>query len=310
MTEHDEEQPRFKPTLVQKRIAEAATGELDITDNDLSYMHSVMAQVAMPYRRTASRRCQRKNGRASLLIEAGNVAGPSGERIDVPLPFGTKPRLILAHLNGEALRTGRSVISVDGTLRRFAAKILNHIPNGRETRSLKEHLRNLSAATIILSQYDERGFVDEVRSQVVSGMRLWAGEEGQQTLWPSEVRLSLDYFESLQRHAVPLDSRHLKGLSHSALALDLYAWLAQRLHRIKRGQVFMTWESLRGQFGIDYSDMRDFRKAFRGALRKVLTVYGDARVEEAMDSGGRVVGFLLEHSPPPVAPKPFFLLTE
>jgi len=37
---------------------------------------------------------------------------------------------------------------------------------------------------------------------------------------------------SRQTHAVPLDERALAGLAHSSLALDIYAWLAQRLHRV------------------------------------------------------------------------------
>jgi hypothetical protein len=40
--------------------------------------------------------------------------------------------------------------------------------------------------------------------------------------------LSLDYWESLKAHAVPLDEGHIARLSHSALALDIYSWLANR----------------------------------------------------------------------------------
>jgi len=50
--------------------------------------------------------------------------------------------------------------------------------------------------------------------------------------------MAIDYshFVSLQKHAVPLDERALAALSHSAMALDIYAWLAQRLHRVPRGR--------------------------------------------------------------------------
>ena len=66
-------------------------------------------------------------------------------------------------------------------------------------------------------------------------------------------RLSHDYFVSLQRHAVPLDERALAALSHSAMALDLYAWLAQRLHRVpKPHRQLVPWVSLQEQFGQGY----------------------------------------------------------
>jgi len=56
-------------------------------------------------------------------------------------------------------------------------------------------------------------------------------------LWPSVIRLSHEYFTSLQNHAVPLDEQALGGLAHSAMALDTYAWLAQRLHRVPQGAI-------------------------------------------------------------------------
>jgi hypothetical protein len=43
------------------------------------------------------------------------------------------------------------------------------------------------------------------------------------------VRLSQEYFDSLTAHAVPLDERAISGLAHSAMGLDVYSWLAQRL---------------------------------------------------------------------------------
>jgi hypothetical protein len=72
---------------------------------------------------------------------------------------------------------------------------------------------------------------------------------------------------SLQRHAVPLDPRAIATLAGSALALDVYVWLAQRLHRIDRGKPqTVTWESLKAQFGPDYDRARKFREKFRKAF--------------------------------------------
>jgi hypothetical protein len=45
--------------------------------------------------------------------------------------------------------------------------------------------------------------------------------------------LSEGYFNSLIDSAVLLDNRALMALKGSALALDVYAWLAHRLHRIE-----------------------------------------------------------------------------
>jgi len=61
-------------------------------------------------------------------------------------------------------------------------------------------------------------------------------DKRQRILWPATLHLSQDYFDSLQNHAVPLDERALASLANSAMALDVYAWFAQRLHRIPRRQ--------------------------------------------------------------------------
>ena len=79
------------------------------------------------------------------------------------------------------------------------------------------------------------------------------------------------------------------------MALDLYMWLAQRLHRVdpQRGQ-FVTWVALHDQFGQGYKNIRHFRADFKTALNQVLTQYPAARVK--LDKGGMLIG----HSPAPV----------
>jgi Plasmid encoded RepA protein len=84
------------------------------------------------------------------------------------------------------------------------------------------------------------------------------------------LRLSLDYYESLTRFAVPLDERALAALAHSATALDIYCWLAQRLHRIPaakpqfvpcaQGYLFWPLQLALGQFE---PTLPDTRRAWR-----------------------------------------------
>ncbi len=131
------------------------------------------------------------------------------------------------------------------------------------------------------------------------------------------MQLSHDYFQSLTNHAVPLDEAHIAALSHSALALDIYTWLAQRLHRIPAGKpARVSWPALHGQFGQGYDPERidNFRRVFRVALKEVLTAYKAARVDDddpkpprLYSQGGRAVwrekpakGLTLHNSPPPV----------
>jgi hypothetical protein len=103
-------------------------------------------------------------------------------------------------------------------------------------RIVKDQLARLSASSIRLGVVKD-GHALTVNSQIVSAFDVWfPKDDRQRVLWPSIVRLSLDYWESLRTHAVPLDEDHIASLSHSALALDIYAWLANRLRRIPTSQ--------------------------------------------------------------------------
>jgi hypothetical protein len=93
--------------------------------------------------------------------------------------------------------------------------------------------------------------------------------------------------------------RAVGALSGSALALDVYTWLAQRLHRVPAGKPqFVPWTGLYDQFGQGYTRIRDFRRRFLETLRQVQAVYPQSRL--SADERG----ITLEQSPPPVAGKP------
>lgn len=119
----------------------------------------------------------------------------------------------------------------------------------------------------------------------------------QRALWPGVMVLSEDYYGSLIESAVPLDNRALMALKGSALALDVYAWLAHRLHRIGARGVTLHWKALREQFAQEYAGKdpdKDFKKKFLPALKKVLAVYPEAKVKPVTG------GLLLVSSPPPI----------
>jgi hypothetical protein len=162
-------------------------------------------------------------------------------------------------------------------------------------RTIKDQLARLSASSVRLGLIRD-GQAVTVNSQIVTAFDLWfPKDDRQRVLWPSTVRLSLDYFESLKAHAVPLDERALAALSHSAMALDLYAWLAQRLHRIQKPhRQFIPWPAVKDQFGADYSRLRKFREVFMQALRQVCAVYPAAKIDVNRN------GLFLYTSPPPV----------
>ena len=75
------------------------------------------------------------------------------------------------------------------------------------------------------------------------------------------------------------------ALAPSSMALDVYVWPAQRLHRIPSGQpLFVAWVSPHEQFGQGFARVRDFRANFgagRGEMRAVNRAPLARRVREA-----------------------------
>ena len=271
---------------------------------ELAYQHTVFCQTSLPYRDPGNdvRLWQRRQGTISLRVEAGAAIHPrTQEWVDLGLPWGTKPRLILAHLNAEALQKKSRTIEIESSLSAFVKRIRG-FDGGREIRMFKDQLSRLSVATVRLATTSGPRSL-QVNSQVVTGFELWPENDARQrVLWPSVIELSRDYFESLQTHAVPLYEADLAALAHSAMALDLYAWLAQRLRRVEPlHPAFVPWTALKQQFGPDYGRMDNFKRFFRKALRQVLARYDRALVD--LDDRG----ITLHHSLPPVTERRVFL---
>ena len=118
-------------------------------------------------------------------------------------------------------------------------------------------------------------------------------EEGQGSLFVETARLSETFFNQLRQHAVPLDEAAIRHIRNSSMALDVYCWLAYRLHSLTSEKP-ITWTALAGQFGAGIKLRKHFKAAFSESLQLALAVYRDARVEVTP------TGLLLKPSPPPV----------
>jgi hypothetical protein len=286
-------------TWVQQRLLDLGTEIATTPPEELAFQHSILAQTCLPASKPPDGLLvwERQQGRARLRVEAGSVLDPAtGQYIQLTLPHGSKARLLLMHLNSEAIRRQSPIIPVEASMSAFFHRLMGKRMDGRQVRILKTQLSALAAAQFRIGITDsERAF--QVNTQVIGAFDLWLkNEEGQKVLWPSTLRLSQDYFDSLARFAVPLDERAIAALAHSALALDIYCWLAQRLHRIPEGKPqTLTWAALYEQFGQGYAEVRFFRRDFLMLLGQVRTVYPAARLSADRRN------LVLEHSPPPVA---------
>lgn len=280
-----------------RRLIDAREKIIHQPPDRTDFLHTVMCQVGMPRRITDARTFERQCGNVSVILEAGKLWNGKSW-VQQPLPYGTTPRLVMVHLSSEAIRTRSRRVEIGDSTRQFLTT-LGMQPTGGERGGytvFHRQMEALAACRLTIGMQAE-GKIVTVDAKPIRKFEAWLQHDGsQQTLWPGHLELSQEFFETLTKHAVPLDYRALSALKHSALALDIYTWLAHRLCRIDRPDgVMLSWENLRDQFGQEYRTAKDFKREFRDVLRQVCTVYPDARIESATG------GLILKSSPPPVS---------
>jgi len=253
---------------------------------ELGFMPRIFVQATLPHSRPKVHEFERVNGRYSLHL----TAPPS-----VGLPYGSYPRLVLAWLTTDAVRTKSPEIRLGATFSDFMYRLgLTPITGKRGTVSrLRDQLHRLFSTTIRWTFTDEARGHASGRGLVIAGEHeLWwsPGDRSQQPSWHSRVVLGCEFFEEITRSSVPVDLRALRLLKRSPLALDIYVWLTYRMSYLRR-PCLVPWDALETQFGADYHRTRDFQVRFCSQMSQVVGVYPDLRVEIAQ------TGVLLKPSP-------------
>jgi hypothetical protein len=273
----------------------ASAAEIAMTPpegQDLAFTHTVLCQVGLPRAKVEGREFMRQSGAAWVNVQSGWLDEGKGPVLQ-PVPYGPMPRLALAWISTHALRTGEKEIRIGDSAAEFL-RLMGMGDDGKRYATLRKQMHALAACRLQLG-FKGRTF----NGQPVEQFDAWQSNKdtAQRSLWSGVIRLSEGYYGSLIDSAVPLDNRALMALKGSALALDVYAWLAHRLHRIEGKGFILHWHSLREQFAQEYTGKdadKDFKKEFLPALRKVLAVYPQAKVQQVQG------GVLLNGSPPPI----------
>jgi len=278
------------PTITA-RLLNAHDDIQDGPPTRIDFQHAVLCQVGMPRSKQTDRTFQRISGTASILLEAGQLWDGQHWQ-EQPLPYGVKPRLAMIHVVSEAVRTKSRTIDVGHSTHDFL-KRLNMDTSGRGYAVFKNQMTALAACRLTLG-YAVGNMAVTIDAKPFKRFEAWLHPTGsQQTMWPGELELSEDFFDTLTRHAVPLDYRAIGALSHSALALDVYTWLAHRLHRVTK-PTRLSWANMKDQFGQEYADAKNFKRKMKKVLLQVRAVYPDAKIDE-VDGG-----LILKASPPPI----------
>ena len=267
-------------------------------DADLGFMARLLALCSLPRTNPGDRlQYVRRNGPYTLTITASTDG--------VMLPYGNIPRVLLAWVCTEAVRTQRRELVLGRSLYEFMQKLgmKDHSggANGERTR-LKNQMCRLFRCGISLV-YTDGARDASVSSYVADRTEFWwdTKRPDAPVLWDSTIRLGEEFFNEIIAHPVPIDLHILKAVKRSPLGLDLYLWLTYRTFALK-APLCLSWKQLYRQFGADPAKaterftVRDFRKDSLRELKKIKMAWPDLHYQTVKGA------LLLSQSPPRIAP--------
>ena len=237
-------------------------------DPERGFMVRMMALCSLPRTNPGNQhQYKRVNGPFKLIMYS------SGE---TKLPFGNFPRLILAWLCTEAVRTQNRTLILGPSLAKFMKTLgVYSSGGGRDQIKLRNQMKRLFGCTVSMIYEDEHG-EQFVSSLIAERGEFWWNERkpDQSSLWDSKIYLGEAFFNEIIRHPVPLDMNTLTALKRSTLGLDLYLWLVYRTFAI-RAPLRLSWRQVYRQFGAhpdnahDKKTVQNFRIKVLRELKKI-----------------------------------------
>ena len=212
------------------------------------------------------------------------------------LPYGTLPRLLLALVCTEAVRTQSPELVLGDSLSEFMRRLGIYSTSGGTTGGrtrLRNQMRRLFGCMVSLTYADASGEAT-INAPIARTSEFWWSESqpDARSLWESKIELGEDFFNEVITNPVPLDMNTLKSLSRSPLGLDLYLWLTYRTFTLKR-PLRLTWPLLYRQFGADSAragdtnTVQNFRKDCLRELEKIQRAWPDLHYRTV--TGGLVI---------------------
>jgi hypothetical protein len=270
----------------ERRLVDAAARFLGDESLEPAFSHPGLCLTVLPHRERPAREIWRRaNGPVSLTIQ------PTADQAGVfhGVPHGAKARLILLYLQTEAVKTRSRHVelgrSMHAWLRRMGVK-----PSGTNYSEVDRQSRKIENCLLVFSHEGEATAV-RWRDTIIRGSFDHKENERRELL---VVELSESFYRAVREHPVPVSEAAVRALGERCMALDVYMWLAYRLHVLER-ETFVPWGRLFAQFGAATNALKHFKPRFTRDLEMALAVYplADARLGEN--------GITLAPSPPPLA---------
>jgi hypothetical protein len=246
--------------------------------------------TSLPHKRIEDAFWKREGYRTTLLVESGRDR--KGSLIGVP--YGSIARLILLYLQTEATRTNSPEVELGRSMKSWMGR-MSLTTGGRTYQLVTEQARRISGCRLTFFTDRRNGAEARHNGAFVQDAISLGGviDDAQPTLWQDRVRLDEGFWRSLREHPVPVREEAIKAIGTRSLAIDVYIWLAYRLHALTQPTA-VSWPAVHAQFGAGFRLVRQIKPTFLDALALALAVYPEARVDADKD------GITLHPSPPAV----------
>ena len=220
------------------------------------------------------------------------------------LPYGIYGRLVLLYLQTECCREGSEIINVGSSISAFCKRI-GLEPNTRIRYIVADQINRLASTHFTLKtpgsrRGQGRGLpllppenVDDsiaredlmVPFQIVEASSYVRMDEFQAGGWIKNIKLNGDFVKALTNCPVSVEESVISELKGSSYTLDIYLWLAFRLHALKEPER-LSWPQIMQQFGM--RNTRQNRHDFKNRhLAKALLAYPQANI--MVDEKGMVI---------------------
>lgn len=260
-------------TVLDRRCVEAAHSVLSDEEAAPGYIHAGFAMTALPHKRTDAVEWVRDSADIRLRIESGK----SHDGTTVGIPFGYVARLILLYLQTEAIKTRSREVELGRSMHSWL-KAMGLNSGGKGYEAVREQSRRLSLCRLTFYRVADGGEAVMNGSFVREAILPSRDTGSQLPLWRETVVLDEVFYESLVRHPLPIRESAIRAMSGRSMAIDLYIWLAYRLHHLTRA-TRVPWPAVYRQFGAGFALQRQFKVHAREALALALAAYPEAQVK-------------------------------
>lgn len=303
MSNQTENQASLARRHSRRQLEEFQISQRPPTPEELAFMAREFIMCTLPHSDPGDVPVwTRKNGFFSLTIQPGY--DKEGRRY-YGVPYGPLPRLLLAWLTSEALRTGSRHIELGRNFTEFLEKLglSSYTGRGRfgDATRLRDQLLRLFFCLISFEYQDTRSKVFIRMLPLEKAVHFW-GEDSDRSQETVSINLSKPFYDAITGAAVPLDIRILRHFKHSPMALDLYGILVRESYRAaRRGEDrFIAWDWLHEQMGSDYSNVDNFRRYALPHVKAIIDVCPRMLLSIQRGGRGRPAGLVVSRFSDPI----------